>query len=56
MTMTPISLATRVHDGAVADDDEPAAGPRRRASTAEYSSHIVELNRPGIGGGSIPWK
>lgn len=50
MTMTSTPLATRVHDGAVADDD-PAARPRRRAFTAEYKLAILEqydrLEEPG---------
>ncbi len=53
MTMTSTSLATRVHDGAVADDD-PAARPRRRAFTAEYKLAILEqydrLDEPGAKG------
>ena len=53
MTMTSTCLATRVHDGAVADDD-PAARPRRRAFTAEYKLSILEqydrLDEPGAKG------
>ena len=53
MTITSTALATRVHDGAVADDD-PAARPRRRAFTAEYKLAILEqydrLDEPGAKG------
>ena len=53
MTMTSTPLTTRVHDGAVADDD-PAARPRRRAFTAEYKLAILEqydrLDEPGAKG------
>jgi len=53
MTMTSTPLATRVHDGAVADDD-PAARPRRRAFSAEYKLAILEqydrLEKPGAKG------
>jgi transposase-like protein len=53
MTMTSTPLATRVHHGAVADDD-PAARPRRRAFTAEYKLSVLErydrLDEPGAKG------
>ena len=53
MTMTSTPLATRVHDGAVADDD-PAGRPRRRSFSAEYKLAILEaydrLDEPGAKG------
>jgi transposase len=53
MTMLTSPLASRAHDGAVADDD-PAARPRRRAFSAEYKLSILEqydrLVEPGAKG------
>lgn len=41
MTMPTASVATRAHDGGVADAD-PAAQPRRRTFTAEYKARILD--------------
>jgi transposase-like protein len=54
MTMTVnTSLASRAHDGAVADND-PAARPRRRSFKPEYKLAILEaydrLEEPGAKG------
>ena len=40
MTMTSASLIGRAHDGAVDDEPDPAARPRRRTFSAEYKARI----------------
>src|SRR5918995_3680421 len=42
MTMTSASLIARAHDGAVDDEPDPAARPRRRTFSAEYKARIVD--------------
>ena len=41
MTMTSASLNGRAHNGAMADDTDPAARPMRRQFTAEYKKAIL---------------
>jgi transposase-like protein len=42
MTMTSASVIGRAHDGAMDDDPDPGARPRRRTFSAEYKARILD--------------